>query len=190
MVSSGSAEELLELPFPGSLQKEVDTLLSEHASKEVDLPPWAMRYGAGMIPYFKILHAFRLRRGDYRGAAAVLVERLEARHEQRATMNLARFGGAKREAERALDEYLVGINALALLKDEDGAEGKGDEEAWVFVEGRDGAAAGGEGARAAKKRRVIRLDGLRSRYQDEMDRIGVLEMGRWGIVDGGEEMET
>ena len=181
MVSGGYVSDILALPFPGSLQKSVDTLLAEHAANEANLPPSAMP----TVPYFRILHAFRLQRGDYRGAAAVLVERLEARHERKEALNMARFGGARAEAERALDEYLVGINALALLKDDSGeADGGAEDDAWVFVEGDSTAP---KGARATKKRRVIKLDGLRERYQNEMDRVEVLEMGRWGIVGGEEE---
>ncbi|MCJ1334141.1 hypothetical protein MMC10_010848 [Thelotrema lepadinum] len=199
MISAGYVSDFLAFPFPGPLQKSVDNLLAEHAAKETNLPPSAMP----SIPYFKILHAFRLQRGDYRGAATVLVERLEARHERKAALNMARFGGARGEAERALDEYLVGINALSLLKSGDGydeeEDEEGDEDAWVFVEGTDGVGSGmggrGEGmeGRPKKKRRVMRLDGLRERYQDEMDRVGVLEMGRWGIVgegDGEVEVEV
>ena len=125
----------------------------------------------------------------------MLVERLEARHERREHFKSinTRFASGAHEAERALDEYLVGINALALLQDEDADDG-GDEDAWVLVERSKGVDQGEEG-RAVKKRRVMRLDGLRERYQAEMDKIGVLEMGRWGIVgdegpDGMDGIET
>jgi nuclear pore complex protein Nup160 len=174
MAGNGYIEELLSLPFT-TLKKEIQEVLSEKAQSEIDLPISA----TPTIPYFKILYAFHLRHKDYRSAASVLVSRLESRYERRVKGAAnSRFLSSKLEAEKSLDEYLVGINALALL---DAQDGQDDDEAWVFVED-------GLGDREVKKRRVMQLKGLRERYQAEIDRVGAIEMGKWGVVDD-DEME-
>ena len=178
MVTGDRVEEFLSLPFT-TLKKQVETTLAERAQAEVELPPSAAQ---AAVPYFKIRYAFHLRNSDFRAAAAVLVSRLEARHERRTSSSASnRLFGGKRETEKALGEYLVGINALALLEGD--AEESGEDDAWVFVE--DGRGSG----REAKRRRVMRLDGLRERYQEEMDRAGAIEMGRWGVVGDADEMD-
>ena len=164
MVAANHVEELIRLPF-ASLYSDVDNLLTEKARAELN----TLHSQPGSIPYYKILYAFRLRRGDHRGAAAVIIERIEARRQRKSTQG-PRFGGHK-EAEKGLDEYLVGINALALVKEED--------EQWVFV----------EGLNKGDKRRVVRLQDLRERYQEEIDRIGMIEMGRFSIVGDDDEGE-
>jgi hypothetical protein len=161
--------ELLHLPLP-NLQKDVDALLAERARSEGERGT----VGPGRVPYFRILYAWRLRLGDVRGAAAVLVERLEA-VKQRRGKHMARSGlggsNTTKGYEQALDEYLVAINALALVGDPKGSNGTKGEEGWVFVE------------TPGEPRRVVRLQDLRNSYGEEMDRLGMLEMGRFGIVD-------
>ena len=161
-VSNGAVDHLLRFPFP-TLQREVDAWLAEKARAEAQSAEVA-----GAIPFFKVLYAWRLRQGDFRSAAAVLVERLEAR-KSKAGGTGNKFRGQK-AAEKALDEYLVAINALALV-------GEDGEEGWVFVEGEGG------------KRKVVRLSDLRSEYDVEMDRVGILELGRFGIVEDDEDDE-
>ena len=165
MVSTGSIKDLLALPF-ATLHQDVDSLLSEKARAELDLP---LTVTARTVPFFKILYAWRLRHGDHRGAAAILIERLEARRQRQATAK-SRVGGGQKEAEKALDEYLVGINALAMVG--------GEEGGWVFVEGTKG------------ERKVVTLGDLRDRYQEEMDRVGILEMGRFEFLENmGDDAE-
>jgi nuclear pore complex protein Nup160 len=162
MAAHGAIDELLRFPFP-TLRKELDTWLHARSVGEADTP-----LRPGQIPHYKILYAWRLRQGDFRGAAQVLVERLEAKKSNaRASGGLGK-GDAQKEAEKALDEYLVGINALALVG--------GEEDGWVFVKGGD------------DKRKVVRLADLREQYDKEMDRVGMLELGRFGIV-GDEDDE-
>ena len=183
MRDASCVQELLALPFE-KLARDVDALLAERARTETHLEPST---GAGEpVPYFKVLYALRLQRGDTRGAAAVLVQRLESRRERRAKAAkngvLASASTARGAAEKARDEYLVGINALALC-------GTEDEEGWVFVEGED--EEGGPGGSRKRKRRVVRLTDLREVYQKEMDRMAMLDVGRYGIMgmDGDDEME-
>lgn len=173
MAAQGYVEELLALPFT-TLAPAVDSLLAEHAKRELHSPPAP---GAA-VPFHKILYAWRLRRGDLRGAAAVLVERLEAREAQPVRK---RAFGAKDEAKGVLEEYLIAINALGLV---------GEDGGWVLVGGADGeeSVQASEEKRERGMRKVVRLEDLRRGYQAELDRRSVLESGRFGIV-GEEEMD-
>ncbi|SLM35622.1 nuclear pore complex protein an-nup120 [Lasallia pustulata] len=155
MIAQDAASQLLRLPFPG-LAAAVDAILEEKAHKTLDVH-------AGPA-FHKILYAWRLRRGDFRGAAAVLFERLQRL--RRSGPREMRSGG-----EGLLDEYLVLINVLACV---------GEGQAWVL--------AAEEGAE--KKRRVVTLEEVRGAYQEELERRSVLESGRFALVggdgDGGE----
>ncbi|MCJ1400157.1 hypothetical protein MMC11_003361 [Xylographa trunciseda] len=167
MAAHGSVDDLLALPFT-SLKAEVDTILAEHVHRELHSPS-----ADTDTPFYKILYAWRLRYGDFRGAAAVLVERLESRQSRH-----PRRGAGTMGAE-VLAEYLLAINALTMV---------GEEGGWVLVGGEE------EGKKSANgtvgeqgRRKVLRLEDLRRAYQAELDRRSVLESGRWGIVGGEEE---
>lgn len=103
MCETGQNRELVALPFAG-LQDKVDAILLEkcRASKDVI-------HG---IPYHQILYAWRVSRNDYRGGAAVLLDRLQ---------KLRQMGeGDKLGGEDTLDtqvtrQYLLLINALSCL---------------------------------------------------------------------------
>ena len=181
MVSNGYADELLNFPLT-TLKKDFERILHDKAKKEVNLRVSA----TPAIPYFKILYAFHIRHQDFRAAASILVSRLEARHQRRTTANAKqnRFLHSKQEAEKALDEYLIGINALALLAPADDDDSDAEDEAWVFIE-EDSSASQEQGP---KKRRVMLIEELRERYQSEMDRVASIELGRWGIVEDDNEV--
>ncbi|MCJ1385049.1 hypothetical protein MMC17_008167 [Xylographa soralifera] len=154
MAAAGSPDALLAFPFT-ALRPDVDALLAEHARRELRAPADA----DADVPFYKLLYAWRLRDGDFRGAAAVLVERLEGR-------------GVGARGKDVLAEYLLAINALVVA---------GEEGGWVLVGGGDGEVGAGRGGR-----RVLRLEDVRRGYQAELDKRSVWEGGRWGIV-GGEE---
>jgi len=160
MVQGEYIDELLGLPWAG-LRQEIDDILTEHAKKEGDA---AGLSGTNSVPYYKILYSWRIRQGDVRGAAAVMVERLEGRKER----GRRKFGA--READAVLEDYLVAIDAFALL---------GEDEGWVLVGGKE----------VGKKRKVVTVGDVRRGYQEELDRRCVLESGRFGIVGGEEEEE-
>ena len=182
MVSNGYANELLNFPLL-SLKKDFERILHDKAQSEINLRVSA----TPVIPYFKILYAFHIRHRDFRAAASILVSRLEARHQRRETANAkqTRFLHSKQEAEKALDEYLIGINALALLAPDDDDDSDAEDEAWVFVEGDSTT----QQDQSPKKRRVMLIEELRERYESEMDRVASIELGRWGIVEDEEEEE-
>lgn len=166
MVEGGYVDELLSLPWAG-LRHEIDHILAEHAKKEGDT---AGLSSSDSAPYYKILYAWRVRQGDMRGAAGVLVERLERRKER----GRRKLGGFAKDTNAVLEDYLVAINAFVAVGEE--------EEAWVLVGGR-------EGKDGGKKRTVVRLGDVRRGYQEELDRRCVLEGGRFGILGGEEEGE-
>lgn len=167
----GAVNDFLELPLP-TLQDDIDTLLTQRTRLEGE----QSTVGPSGIPYFRILYAWRLRLGDTRGAAAVLIERLEATKQQKG--HIKGKGGIAKQYERALDEYLVSINALALVGEGTKTDaGATTEEGWVFVEG-DG-----------RRRRVVRLQDLRNSYGEAMDRLGMLKLGRFGILDHNDESD-
>lgn len=160
MVSKGYTPELLALPFL-TLKAALDNHLAEKAKQEL-----TASIPSSHIPYYRVLYALRLREGDFRGAAAALIERLEGRNQQRPQSR----GHREHTNDGVLDDYLVLINALAVVG--------GDSGGWVFA-GEDG------------KRKVVGLEDARKSYQEEHDRRSVLESGRFGILGsrGDDEME-
>ena len=149
-------------------QKTHQSLHHYHQSSSTLLHPSSASPSVSIagMQWHKILYSYRISRGDFRGAASVLINQLEAHKAaiafktKKAPPPGMRVGSssANKEEQGLLNEYLVLINALAVLN----AEGEG----WVFVEGSEEAANGDE----TKKRRVVRLEDLRAMYQEELDR--------------------
>lgn len=125
----------------------------------------------------KILYAWRVKRGDWRGAAQVAFDRLE----------LLKRGSEKTRDpsdERLVEAYLLLINSLACV---------GQEEAWVIKDaqvmpdsGLDGRASRTNGfkvnghngkANGGSKRCVVSIEDVRREYQAELDRLAQLEQG-------------
>lgn len=103
MCESGQNAELIHLPFSG-LQTQVDDMLLEKAKATKDI--------IDGVPYHQILYAWRISHNDYRGAATVLLDRLQR-------LRLAGEGDDT-VAGDALDtlvtrQYLLLINALSCV---------------------------------------------------------------------------
>ncbi|RYP26887.1 hypothetical protein DL768_011503 [Monosporascus sp. mg162] len=159
--------ELVELPFPG-LQNAVDEILAHKCRDTIDVVTG--------VPYHQILYAWRVRRNDYRGAAAVLLDRIQ-KLRQLGEGDLVLAGGDEGGAD-ALDtpvtrQYLMLINALSCVD---------PKQAWVATEA-PAAAPGG-----VSKRRVVTLADVRKEYQDELDRIAAIQNNQFGFA-AGDEME-
>lgn len=168
MISEGAVLELLELPFSEAVKKEVDAILADRARKDTDNE-------TEVADAVKILYAWRIKHGDYRGAAACLVEKLQAQ----------RLAGRKRPKVRAagkddsvLNDYLISINALSLLGLSEGVE-DAENEGWLFVEQGD----------VNGPRSLVRLKDLRREYQKEMDRREKWSKGRFQLTAADEEDE-
>jgi nuclear pore complex protein Nup160 len=103
MCEGGQNAELINLPFSG-LQTKVDDILLEKCKGIKDV--------VGGVPYHQILYAWRISHNDYRGGAAILLDRLQ---------KLRQAGeGDKVGNDDALDtqvtrQYLLLINALSCV---------------------------------------------------------------------------
>ncbi|KAK4192675.1 putative nuclear pore complex protein Nup160 [Podospora australis] len=111
MCETGQNRELISLPFSG-LQTTVDDILLEKCQVTRDV--------LNGVPYHQILYAWRISHNDYRGGAAVLLDRLQK-------LRIAGEGD-KLGAEDALDtqvtrQYLLLINALNCVS---------SKEAWIL----------------------------------------------------------
>jgi nuclear pore complex protein Nup160 len=114
MCETGQSAALVALPFSG-LQTRVDDMLAEKCRAARDV-----LHG---VPYHQILYAWRISHNDYRGAAAVLLDRLQKL--RRAGEGDKVYGGNGNggngtAAEDALDtqvtrQYLLLINALSCV---------------------------------------------------------------------------
>lgn len=103
MCESGQNAELINLPFSG-LQTKVDDILLEKCKGVKDI--------MNGVPYHQILYAWRISHNDYRGGAAILLDRLQ---------KLRQAGeGDRVGTDDALDtqvtrQYLLLINALSCV---------------------------------------------------------------------------
>ncbi|KAI1115220.1 nucleoporin Nup120/160-domain-containing protein [Nemania sp. NC0429] len=160
--------ELVQLSFPG-LQSVVDEILAQKCQDTVDVITG--------IPYHQILYSWRIKRNDYRGAAAVLLDRIQ---------KLRQLGeGDQFTSEDVLDtaitrQYLMLINVLSCVE---------QKQAWITAEELPSPSAGaGKGAITGGKRRVVTLADIRKEYQDELDRIAAIQNNQFGFT-ADDEME-
>lgn len=77
-----------------------------------------------------------------------------------------------------LEGYLAVINLLSCAGD-----------GWVLSGGKEGRGSGvgagaGAGGVSVTKRKVVTLEDVRKKYQDELDRRSVMENGRFGFDEG------
>lgn len=159
--------ELISLPFPG-LQHAVEDILEEKCKNTLDII-----HG---IPYHQILYSWRISRQNYRGAAAVLFDRIQ---------KLQYAGeGDKFIGEDVLDtpvtkQYLLLINALTCVD---------PKERWILpdmfppVVDEDGK------EEVVAKRKLVTLEDIRKQYQDELDRIAAIQNNQFGFEAGDMEI--
>ncbi|KAM0279508.1 hypothetical protein ACHAQH_004569 [Verticillium albo-atrum] len=160
-------EELMSLPFPG-LQDHIDEILASKCKATMEV--------TSGVPYHQILYSWRINHNDYRGAASVLMDRIQ---------KLKHAGeGDKYQGDDVLDtpvtkQYLLLINALSCVD---------AKQAWIFSEelppqnSRDTS-----GFQA--KRKVVTLTDLRKQYQDELDRIAAIQNNQFEFEAGDEVMD-
>ncbi|KAF2686493.1 hypothetical protein K458DRAFT_334245 [Lentithecium fluviatile CBS 122367] len=168
MVSQSQTAALFRFPFVG-LVDDVDAILANLCHKTLNL--------ASGPPYHQILYSFRISRGNFRGAASILHERLQ------------RLKSTSSKHNDPTDEslthcYLMIINALSSVSEDD---------AYILADQRiDDAVAPsyaiGKGKKLLK-RQIITLDTLRKEYQAELDRIGAIETGQFPLFDPADDMD-
>lgn len=168
MCEASYAIQLIELPFIG-LQDQVDEILAQKCQAIVDV-------NVG-IPFHKILYSWRIKRSDFRGAAAVSFERLQ---------RLQQSGDGEQIGEDGLEtavtkQYIALINALSCVD---------PKQAWILSEElpRKGSGAGLNGVKREPARKVVTLDEVRRGYQTELDRIAAIQNNQFAFV-GGDEMD-
>ncbi|KAI0526130.1 nucleoporin Nup120/160-domain-containing protein [Xylaria bambusicola] len=160
--------ELVQLSFPG-LQGAVDDVLAQKCHDTMDVITG--------VPYHQILYSWRIKRNDYRGAAVILMDRIQ---------KLRQLGeGDQFTSDDVLDtvitrQYLMLINVLSCVE---------QKQAWITAEEVPyPQAASGKGAPVSGKRRVVTLADIRKEYQDELDRIAAIQNNQFGFA-ADDEME-
>ena len=132
MCETGQNAELVSLPFSG-LQSKVDDILLEKCKATRDV--------VNSVPYHQILYAWRITHNDYRGGAAILLDRLQ---KLRAIGEGDAFGTDDALDTQVTRQYLLLINALScvtskeayILEDVPPAE-EGSQD-WAGEEGSSG----------------------------------------------------
>lgn len=160
MCETSQTSELIALPFSG-LQEEVDDILFQKCKSTAEV--------VRGTPYHNILYAWRITHNDYRGAAAVLHDRLQK-------LRQAGEGDKLISGEDVLDtavtkQFLMLINALSCVD---------PKQAWITVEeipDNNNAA-----AVTKPKRKVVTLADLRRQYQAELDRIAAIQNNQFGLA--------
>lgn len=151
--------ELVELSFPG-LQNAVDEILAHRCQDTMDVVTG--------VPYHQILYSWRIKHNDYRGAAAILLDRIQ---------KLKKLGqGDQFTGDDVLDtvitrQYLMLINVLSCVE---------KKQAWITKEGFLGKSNGAEAGNG--KRKVVTLADIRQEYQGELDRIAAIENNQFGFA--------
>lgn len=161
MCETNQTSELIALPFSG-LQEDVDEILFQKCKSTVEV--------VRGTPYHKILYAWRITHNDYRGAAAVLHDRLQ---------KLRQAGeGDNRALGDVLDtavtrQFLMLINALSCVD---------PKQAWITVEEVPSAGPDDVIVEKRPKRKVVTLAELRRQYQAELDRVAAIQNNQFGLA--------
>ena len=171
MCETAYASQLVELPFIG-LQETVDEVLAQKCQSIVDV-------NAG-IPYHKILYAWRIKHSDFRGAAAISLERLQRLQQSGDGDKLIGDDGLETAVTR---QYVTLINALSCVS---------EKQAWILSEEppqKSNTASVGSKA-APPKRKVVTLADVRKAYQAELDRIAAIENNQFAFGVDPDEMDV
>ena len=168
MCEASSASRLIDLPFIG-LQENVDEILAQKCLSIIDVTVG--------VPYHKILYAWRIKRSDFRGAAAISLERLQ-RLQQSSGGNHAL--GEDGFETLVTKQYVAVINALSCVD---------PRQAWILTEEPPLKPSGpGSKIGTQPKRKVVTLEDIRRAYQEELDRIAAIENNQFAFT-GGDEMD-
>ncbi|KAF1826427.1 uncharacterized protein K489DRAFT_376838 [Dissoconium aciculare CBS 342.82] len=159
-IQQDATSEFLQLPIEADLAYEADAILVSLAKRHL-----GSKLSSSPL-YHRILFAFRTRRADYRGAAAILYEHLESlRHGSRHSLH-------DPEDETLIQIYVLLINTLACC---------GPDEGWLLAEPVSGVHA------AEAKRKLVTLEDVRRDYSAELDRRSDMLQGRFPVIGGGDD---
>jgi nuclear pore complex protein Nup160 len=166
MCESSYASQLTELHFIG-LQDAVDEVLAQKCQSIVDVTVG--------VPYHKILYAWRIKRGDFRGAATISLERLQRLQQSGDGDKMTGDDGLETPVTK---QYIQLINALSCVE---------PKQAWILSE--EPPKKGSSGKNKQPKRKVVTLDDLRRSYQEELDRIAAIQNNQFAFT-GEDEMDV
>lgn len=171
MCESSFATELVNLPFIG-LHDAVDEILAQKCQSIVDV-------NVG-IPYHKILYAWRVKQNNFRGAAAVSLERLQRLEQSGEGDKILGEDGLETPITK---QYITLINALSCVD---------PKQAWILSEEppRKGSGTSLNGKTVPPKRKVITLADVRRSYQEELDRIAAIQNNQFSFNGGADEMNV
>lgn len=192
LLTASETSLLLSLPFPNSIAPEVDAYLATLAAKPPTITgasPFSLPTPAtSPIAPHKILYAYRLGRGDLKGAASCLWTRLQTLQSQQQRVDLD---------EEVTETYLGLINALSLVEPDDAwiltrplPKVKLPETSLTAKLGKLAEAA--QKDKVKEKRKVLTLQDIRKLWQIELDRQADMEAGRFPVgllVDGRRGVE-
>lgn len=167
MCESSYASQLTSLPFLG-LQDAVDEILAQKCQSIVDV-------NVG-VPYHKILYSWRIKRSDFRGAAAVSYEHLQRLLQSGDANKPLSDDGLETPVTR---QYLALINALSCVD---------PKQAWILSDELPKKTTPGVKP-VQPKRKLVTLEDIRKSYQEELDRIAAIENNQFAFASG-DEMEV
>ncbi|KAH8663019.1 nucleoporin Nup120/160-domain-containing protein [Tricladium varicosporioides] len=159
MCETSYASQLIQLPFIG-LQDEVDEILAQKCQSIVDVTVG--------VQYHKILYAWRIKRNDFRGAAAISLERLQRLQQSGDGDRVTGDDGLETPITK---QYVALINALSCVD---------PKQAWILCEEPLRKEARKNGAQP--KRKVVTLEDIRRDYQAELDRIAAIENNQFAFA--------
>jgi hypothetical protein len=166
--------ETLPIGLHPQLARHVDQHLAALAKKQKSIPGVQSQLwtSPNVVDYLKILHAFRVAQKDYRGAVAVLLDRLKL---------IKRSDEARNdpEATQLRQALLVLINALSCVAPDEAylltEENESPKTNGVMDRNFRGAADPNGGSK--RRRIIITLNDLRREYQQLLDKCSRIERG-------------
>lgn len=163
-IKQDAVPALLSLPLAGDSIITVDAELLKLAKRSMG----TSNVQLSGPPYHQILFAFRTQHSDFRGAAALLYTHLEY-------LKYTNPHAVKDpDDETLIQAYVLLINTLMCCQ---------EDEAWLLAEPIEGVHPPGT------KRRLVRLEDVRREYTDELDRRSEVQMGRFAIVGGEDDVD-
>ncbi len=155
------------------LSRHIDQHLANLAKKQTSIPGLSNSLWSsdGQVDHLRILHAFRIAQDDYRGAVAVLLDRLQL-------IKKSSYARNDPQAVQLRQTLLALINAMSCVSPDE-AYLLTDLERPIEVNGNTaGKSSGSLQQKESKRRRVIvTLDDLRREYQQLLDKCSRIERG-------------
>lgn len=187
--TSGMVQQLQMLPLESHprLAFTIDQHLASLAEKQTTIPSiGGLWLSSSTTDYLSILHALRLLRKDYRGAASVLFDRLR----------ITQKSGRARSDPQAVavrHALLTLINAMTCVSEDEAYFVAGVAEdprtAGSGLKRIRGNGAASTGQKRKRQRVVITLEDLRREYQQVLDRCSRIERGDFEFGEGEDEDE-